>query len=291
MKVTGFTFIRNAVRLDYPIVEAITSVLPLCDEFVVMVGDSDDGTRGLIESIGSSKIRIYDSVWDDSLRTGGRVLAVETDKALSKVSSDTTWAFYIQGDEAVHERFHPHILEAMERWKDDVRVEGLLFDYLHFYGSYDFVGDSSRWYRKEVRIIRYDPQTYSFRDAQGFQKNGRPLRVKPSGGTVFHYGWVKPPEKQMEKQRQFHRLWHDDAAVRAITGDASAFDYSGIDSLARFNGTHPAVMSRRIAEKNWTFDFDPTRKRLSFKSRFKMWVERFTGWRIGEYRNYRVVKD
>src|SRR3954467_2993440 len=81
MKVSGFTFIRNAVKNDYPIVEAITSILPLCDEFIVMAGNSDDGTRELIEAIGSPKIKIIDSVWDDSLKEGGRVFAAETDKA------------------------------------------------------------------------------------------------------------------------------------------------------------------------------------------------------------------
>ncbi|MFM2134671.1 MAG: hypothetical protein RL021_71, partial [Bacteroidota bacterium] len=250
MKVSGFTFIRNAVRLDYPIVEAITSVLPLCDEFIVMVGDSDDGTRELIASIDSDKIRIHDSIWDESLRSGGRVLAVETNKALERISPDSTWAFYIQGDEAVHEKFHPAIRKSMERWKDDPAVEGLLFDYLHFYGSYDFIGDSVRWYRNEVRIIRPGIGIYSFRDAQGFQKEGRPLRVRRADATVYHYGWVKPPEKQMEKQRQFNRLWHSDEQVRKMTGDSAVFDYSKIDSLARFTGTHPAVMIPRIANKN-----------------------------------------
>ena len=48
MKVTGFTFIRNAIRYDYPVKEAILSILPLCDEFVVAVGKSDDDTRSLI---------------------------------------------------------------------------------------------------------------------------------------------------------------------------------------------------------------------------------------------------
>jgi hypothetical protein len=102
---------------------------------------------------------------------------------------------------------------------------------------------------------------------------------------------VKPPEKQMEKQRQFNRLWHSDEQVRKMTGDSAVFDYSKIDSLARFTGTHPAVMIPRIANKNWTFDFDPTRKRLSFKASLKLYVERLTGWRIGEYRNYRIIKD
>ena len=102
MKVTGFTFIRNAIRFDYPIVEAITSILPLCDEFIVVVGNSEDSTFDLIKNINSVKIKIINSTWDDSLREGGRVLAAETNKALVAISDDTNWCFYIQGDEVLH---------------------------------------------------------------------------------------------------------------------------------------------------------------------------------------------
>lgn len=289
MKVCGFTFIRNAVRFDYPIVEAITSVLPLCDEFVVLVGNSDDNTRNLIERIGSDKIRIYDSVWDDSLREGGRVLAEETNKAMQFLPDDTTWAFYIQGDEVIHEKYHQAIHDSMELYKYDVKVEGLLLNYTHFYGSYDFIGDSTKWYRKEVRIIRKDSKIYSFRDAQGFQKNGRPLKVKAVDAFVYHYGWVKPPEKQMEKLKYFHKLWHSDEWVEKNIIPAEKFDYSQIDSLAHFKGTHPSVMDKRIMSTNWKFDFDPTQKKLSFKSKFKLSLEKITGWRIGEYKNYKLI--
>ncbi|HQV99585.1 MAG TPA: glycosyltransferase family 2 protein [Bacteroidia bacterium] len=289
MKVCGFTFIRNAIRFDYPIVEAITSVLPMCDEFIVLVGNSDDNTRNLIERIGSDKIKIHDSVWDDSLREGGRVLAEETNKAMLLLPDDTTWAFYIQGDEVIHEKYHQTILSAMDQYKYDVKVEGLLLNYTHFYGSYDFIGDSTNWYRKEVRIIRKDSMIYSFRDAQGFQKNGRPLKVKAVDAFVYHYGWVKPPEKQMEKQKYFHKLWHNDEWVEKNIVSADKFDYSQIDSLAHFVGTHPSVMEKRIQATNWHFNFDPTQKRLSFKSKFKLTLEKITGWRIGEYKNYKLL--
>jgi hypothetical protein len=290
MKVSGFTFVRNAVKLDYPVVEAITSILPLCDEFIVLLGNSEDETRALIESIGSEKIKIHESVWDERLRSGGRVLADQTNKALSKVADDSVWAFYIQADEVVHESFHPAIRAAMNEYKFDLEVEGLLFNYTHFYGSYDFIGDSTRWYRKEVRIIRNDKSIYSFRDAQGFQKNNRPLKVKQLPASVYHYGWVKPPDKQQEKQRQFHKLWHDDEKVSEIVGDKDVFDYSAIDSLSRFTGSHPFVMEERIRKKNWTFQFDPTIKKLSLKSRIKIVIEKLTGWRIGEYKNYRLLR-
>ena len=290
MRVSGFTFIRNAVKYDYPIVEAITSVLPVCDEMIVCLGNSEDSTRALLESIGSQKLKISDSTWDDSLREGGRVLAVETDKAFDLVSPESDWCFYIQGDEVIHEKYLPAIVEAMERYKDDDRVEGLLFDYVHFYGSYDYVGDSTQWYRREIRIIRNDKSIRSYRDAQGFRKNGRSLRVKRIPASVYHYGWVKPPSRQQEKQKYFNKLWHTDAWMKANISNASEFDYSNIDSLAQFNGTHPSVMHRRIAEKNWTFSHDISKKRLSLKARLRLAIERLTGWRPGEYRNYKIIR-
>lgn len=289
MKVSGFTFIRNAIKFDYPIVEAISSILPLCDEVVVAVGKSDDETRNLIENIGSNKIKIIDTVWDDTLREGGRVLAVETDKAFDALSADSDWAFYIQGDEVLHEKYIPAIKEGMERWLNDDNVEGLLFNYQHFYGSYDFIGDSRRWYRREVRVIRNDKSIRSYRDAQGFRKNGRPLNVKHIEATMYHYGWVKPPEAQQAKQQSFNKLWHSDDWVEKKIPKVESFDYSNIDSLKHFTGTHPEIMKKRISALNWDFTFDPSKKKLPLKSRFLHSIEEITGWRPGEYRNYKII--
>ncbi|MBI1780261.1 MAG: glycosyltransferase family 2 protein, partial [Sphingobacteriales bacterium] len=146
MKISGFTIIKNAVINDYPIVEAIQSILPVVDEMVVSIGDSEDSTEQLIQSINSPKIKIVHSVWDPSLRKGGKILAVETDKAFQHISPAADWAFYIQGDEVLPEQYHAAVRAAAEKYKDDKRVDGLLFKYLHFYGSYDYVGDSRKWY-------------------------------------------------------------------------------------------------------------------------------------------------
>lgn len=289
MKVSGFTIARNAVKFDYPVVEAITSILPLCDEFIVNVGKCEDGTLELIRSIGSDKIRIVDSVWDDTLREGGRLLAVETNKAFDAIAADSTWAFYIQADEVLHERYLGVVREGMEAHKYNAQVEGLLFNYTHFYGSYDYVGNSRRWYRNEVRVIRNDKQIRSYRDAMGFRKNNEKLKVKPLDAWMYHYGWVKPPRAQQEKQKSFHKMWHDDKSAGRMAGAAEEFDYTQIDSLDLFKGTHPAVMQKRIAEKNWQFHFDTSKIRLSLKDRLLMQVEKRTGWRPGEYRNFRVI--
>jgi hypothetical protein len=289
MFVSGFTFVRNAIKFDYPVVESITSILDLCDEFIVMVGNSEDGTKEHVQNINSDKIKIFDSVWDDSLREGGRVLAIETDKAFSKISEKADWCFYLQADEVVHEKFLTVIKEEMLKYKSDNRVEGLLFKYLHFYGSYDFVADSRKWYRHEIRIIRNDKNIHSFRDAQGFRKNDRKLNVKLIDAYIYHYGWVKPPGMQQEKQKSFHKHWHDDARVKEKVGNANEFDYSKIDSLKKFESTHPKVMLRRIREKNWEFNFDPLKKNFSMKDRLLTSIEKTTGKRVGEYRNYKII--
>ncbi len=290
MKVAGCTFIRNAVKYDYPVKEAILSVLTLCDEFIVVVGNSDDGTRKLIESIGDHRIRIFDSTWDDSLREGGKVLADETNKALDNISAGNDWVFYIQGDEVFHEHGIEAVTDAMKKHLNNHAVEGLLLNYHHFYGSYDYIGDSRKWYRKEIRVIRNDPSIRSYKDAQGFRKNGKKLKVKPVYAFMHHYGWVKPPETMQAKQRSFHKMWHSDQWVDEHIEDAGLFDYSKIDSLALFRGTHPKVMQDRIAKKNWRFSFDPSKNKQSLKMKILSLIEFLTGWRVGEYKNYRVIK-
>jgi hypothetical protein len=289
MKVSGFTVIRNAIKYDYPIVEAIQSILPLCDEVVVAVGNSDDNTLELIQNI-DPKIRIVETIWDDSLREGGRVLAVETDKAYAAISADSDWAFYIQGDEVIHEKYHPVILAAMQKYKGDLKVEGLLFNYKHFYGSYDYIGSSLSWYLDEIRIIRNRQDIFSYRDAQGFRKlPNQKLSVKKIDAYVYHYGWVKAPEVMQKKQESFHKMWHDDSWVEENVVKAVEFDYqSKIDQLKLFDETHPLVMQKRIADKNWKFEYDISYNKIRMKDRLKNLLRNYLNIDI-RYKNYNKI--
>ncbi len=213
-------------------------------------------------------------------------MAVETNKVLDQLPP-ADWVLYLQADEVLHEADYPAIRQAMSQHLADKRVEGLVFDYVHFYGSYAWVGISRRWYRREVRIIRPWPEIRSYQDAQGFRKNGHKLWVKPAQARVFHYGWVRPPELQAQKLRQLHRYWHQDDWIEAAVGQG--FCYEVNDRLQRFTGTHPAVMQERIAQAHWLFHYDPHRVRLPLKERLSYWFETRTGWRIGEFRNYRLL--
>ena len=290
MKITGFSFIKNALIYDYPVVEAITSVLPLCDEFIIAVGKSDDETYKLIESIDRQKIRIIETIWNEDLREGGRVLALETDKAFAEIPDDTVWAFYIQGDEVVHEKYLDTIYENMQRYKDDPVVDGLLFKYLHFYGSYDYVGTSSNWYKNEIRVIKNDKSIYSYRDAQGFRKKDDvKLKVKPIDAFVYHYGWVKEPKAMQKKQENFHQYWHDDEWIEKNIFKADEFDYTRkLGSLRLFDESHPKVMEKRIEAKNWKFDYDISFNRTTGKEKIKRLLGDYLGLDFS-YRNYQIV--
>jgi len=290
VKVSGFTFIRNAIKLDYPIVEAIQSILPLCDEVIVAVGNSEDDTLALIQSIDPTKIKIIKTTWDDSLRENGAVLADETNKAFQAISPESDWAFYIQGDEVIHEEDHEEIRAKMKLYANDLEVDGLLFSYHHFFGSYDFIGASNNWYKKEIRIIRNTSTIYSYRDAQGFRKDdNQKLNVAAIKANVYHYGWVKDPRAMQAKQTSFHKLWHDDEWMQKNIEDVEIFPYEDhINGLARFKGTHPAIMQPRIDRLNWTFKVDPSRNKKSLKNKLKDLLK-FIGIDTN-YRNYKQIR-
>jgi hypothetical protein len=293
MKVAGFTFIRNAVQYDYPIIEAITSILPICDEFIVAHGNSTDATLELLQSINSPKIKIIQTIWDDDVRSGGRTFALETDKAFQAISPDVDWAFYIQGDECVHEKYLETIKNEMEICLSNKKIEGLLFKYKHFYGSYDFFAHSRRWYHREIRIVKNTKGIYSYIDAQGFRLNNQKIKVKLIEAYMYHYGWVKPPSGLINKIRNFNTFYTaNDDLIENTYPESSDFDYGNADKLIKFTETHPKVMLPRIEKINWKFNFDPTiaNKKLPFRRKLLGAIEDIIGVRLFHYKNYKKIE-
>ncbi len=293
MKVCGFTFIRNAEKYDFPIVEAITSVLPICDKFVVAVGKSEDNTLQLIQNISPEKITIINTVWDENLKKGGAVYAAETNKAFDAIPSEFDWCFYIQGDEVLHEKYLEEVQKSMLKNVNRKEVYGLLFGFRHFYGTYDYVGDCRHWYRKEIRVIRNDKSIRSYRDAQGFRKNGEKLKVTAVNAEIFHYGWVRHPRFMLEKIESVKQFYTGISETEALQkAGEQEFDYGGkYDALARFEGTHPEVMKQRITRLNWNVEVDLTKTNLKLKYRILYKIEKWFGLRLFEYRNYKLKRN
>ena len=306
MRVSGFTFARNAVRLGYPLVPAIQSILPLVDEMVVNVGVSDDGTLELVRGLADPRVAILESAWDETSLARGRVLAEQTDIALARCTGDV--CLYVQADEAVHEEDHPRLRASLARLHADPRLEGLLFDYVHFYGSFHTVGVSRTWYRREVRAVKNRIGVRSWKDAQGFRvwdpppgwdgerprslKPGDParkLRVAESGARVYHYGWVRPPEAQAVKLAEFERLYEGEAARARRLREGFRYDVG--EKVRPFTGTHPAPMRPVVEAADWAFE--PRRRWLRASHLREDLLDLFeaaTGVRIGEYRNYELVR-
>lgn len=291
MKVCGFTFVRNGIKFDYPFVEAIRSILPLCDEVIVAVGKSEDNTLQIVQSI-DPKITVIETIWDETLRNGGVVFASETNKTFQAIPSEYDWAFYIQGDEIVHEKYLPVIKKAMEDNLADKKVEGLLFNYLHFFGSYDYVGARYSWYRREIRIVRNRKDIFSFRDAQGFRiGDNKKLRVKLIDAYIYHYGWVREPAAMLEKIRSTIPLYREDLTEREKADTTTSYEYDkATEPVVKFQGTHPALIQGRILQKNWPFNPDLSLKYASTKDKFKRIIAKWTGWFPGEYKNYKIIK-
>jgi hypothetical protein len=318
MKISGFTMGKNALKLYYPMRKSVESILPLVDEFVVALGDSDedDITRTEIAAIGSEKIRIVDTVWDIEKYPRGMEHAHQTDIAMNLCTGD--WLFYLQSDEVVHEKDLETIRKRCEDLLDDHEIEGLLFRYHHFWGDYQHVQDGHCWYRKEIRIVRNLPEVHSWESAQSFRKipGFEGLNYRQQAGTyklnvaevdaeIFHYGWVRPPRVMQNKIKAFsanHRGKESVAAMEAAHHFDRIFDYGNLSKRTPYTGTHPAVMKPWMTNFNWKEQLrfsGPVQSQNPFtakhdkpKYRVITWIEKnlLGGRRLGEFRNYRLLK-
>jgi len=303
---------KNAGKLFYPLREAIESILPICDEFIVALGDNDpdDDSRARIEAIGSPKIKIIDTVWDLERYPRGMENAHQTDIAMKACSGD--WLFYVQADEVVHERYLPIIQKRCAELLEDGEVEGLLFDYVHFYGDFDHHHLGHDWYKDEIRIVRNLPDMHSWISAQSFRRipefDGVNYRVKEgtlklkvarAHAEIYHYGYVRPPRLMQRKQKSLATIHRGSEAVQALYKDRpNEFDYGPLGRVSRFKGTHPKVMESWMQRFDWAHELNYTRQERNphrekmahdrMKSRILTWIEQnlLGGRTIGGFNNY-----
>ena len=286
VKVSGFTIVRNAIKLDFPVEPSIRSILPICDEVVVNVGRSDDATLDLVRSIDDPKIRILETEWDMS--RGNSVLGIETQRAMRACVHP--WGIYIQADEVLHERGADELAAAIQNYHGDARVEGLLVRYVHFYGGFDTIATHRRWYRREVRAVRLAPELdiRPYQGAQGFRVGPelRKIRARLTSAEMFHYGWARPSQALKEKRDLGRTMypWRN--------ADESLPLLAWIPGIRRFAGQHPAVAREWIEARR----DDPERviapRRFHwrfFRYYISSAIERLTGIRVFEFRNYKIV--
>ena len=298
MKISGFSYVRNGFDYGVPFLESIKSALPICDEFIIAVGDSHDGTKEAILNLKEDKIKIIDTIWDSNLKTGGRIFAQQTNIALDQITGD--WAFHIQADEVIHENQINNIKEAIHKFDADKNVDGFILPFLHFWGGYNYCRNTRRVHNFEVRVFRNNLGVRSYRDSQGFRKyhsiegyendldKGEKLRVKLVQANVHHYNGVRPPQSFRKKAQMFGEQYHEKEAVENKLNKIN-YDWHNVDRVIEFKGEHPCYMQQKVNNQNWNYTFDKTKAKWKLKDRFIQPIEDLIGFKIGEYKNYKLI--
>ena len=299
MKIAGFTYVRNGFDYGVPFLESIQSVLPICEVFVVAVGDSTDGTREAIEQLNSPKIKIIDTIWDMNLREGGKVFAQQANIALDQVQAD--WCLHIQSDEVFHENDLDKIVATIDTYNDDKRVEGFILPFIHFWGGYDHIRNTRRVHNFEIRLFRNHIGVRSYRDSQGFRKyhsfeayengteKGEKLKVKKMDATVYHYTGIRSPDAYAKKVAMFQSYYNTAEGLDKMMASHD-FQMHSVDRTIPFKGSHPAIMHDKVTSQNWEYSY---KKELSVwhkKDKFLQPIEDFLGFKLGEYKNYKLIK-
>lgn len=299
MKVSGFTLVRHGTKFDYPYLESLRSLLPLVDELIINVGIGEDETLETLKRFaneeGTGKVILFESHWpldDPEKRRGGQILAEQTNLALDRCTGD--WCIYLQADEVLHEADYPEIRAKMHEFLENPTIDGLLFKYIHFYGSFDVIRRGRGAYRREVRIIKRASGARSVGDAQSFRlKDSEKPRVVLLNAGIYHYGWVRPPEVMKEKTFFMDTLYHSGTAKTGETATGDNYRYKKIWGLLPFRGTHPEVMKKRISEKDWSWNLNESPLEWSIKDLKKITLDLFeilTDVRLFEYRSYRRTR-
>jgi glycosyltransferase involved in cell wall biosynthesis len=298
IKISGFTYVRNGFKYGYPFIPSIKSLLPLVDELIVVVGDSEDNTREAIVGLNDEKIKIIDTVWDDDLRVSGKIFAQQSNLGLRHITGD--WAIHLQVDEVLHESTHELLRQMIAKAEQDQETEGLLFPFYHFWGDFRHIRNTRKTHPFEIRAFRNTGKIRSYKDSQGFRKyssqeaydngeKGEKLRVINSQVPVFHYSYSRNPSLMKKKAEYFNRFWHDDEWVKNNSTE-QPFDFNDVDKLEVFDQEHPVYMKETIAAKDWEFRYDPSKSNMSTKDKIMYLLNKLTGKRLFEYKNYKLIR-
>lgn len=299
IKISAYTFVRNGIEMGYPFIESIQSAIDLVDEYIVVLGDSTDGSREALLQLNNYKLKIIDTVWDMNIRAGGKLFAIQSNIGLDNVFGD--WVLHLQADEVLHEKDIQKLKDYIYLYNNHPKIEALLFPFLNFRGDYNHIHTGRQAHRFEIRAFKNNSLIRSYKDSQGFRKysslkgyrqdeRGEKLKVAKIDVPVYHYNYVRPPKLMKAKTKVFHSLWHDDQWLETNLSKTIEFDYNEeVDKLEIFYGSHPSIMDQAIMRKDWHFIHDPSKHSLSLRYRILDKIEEWTGIRIGEYKNYKIV--
>lgn len=254
--ISAHIVIRNAVLLDYPFVETCLSILPFCDELVILCERTDDGTVDLCESLRDKfreKVRIFYEEWWNPARKQDCI-----GDAINRCIDlcEGKYHLQLQADEVYHEAQIPLLLEVARRGFADWGG----FTKLNFWSSFEKILPGYRIPQEIIWFARRSlfPKLRSYGDGCSMgTPDSDPNELKgiclKRDIQSFHYGYVRHPVSLV---RKFHHT--DELYGWGVPGyykkavQVGKIDWSSIcteDELYPFLGTHPATMVSWINDR------------------------------------------
>jgi glycosyltransferase involved in cell wall biosynthesis len=194
----GSLFVRDAVRLDYCVEAAIESLVPVCDDVVVLDCHSTDDTLALLRTIETrhSNVRVFPNVpWEQAGNYERLMILANAARELVRAR----WHFMIQADEVLHESSYTALraLVAADGWGQQAfRVRRL-----NLYGDLDHhISLGSR-----LKPCSDEPTRIGLQgvpaggDAESIVEPHGPDRRMVDRVTLFHYGFVRSGQALITK--------------------------------------------------------------------------------------------
>lgn len=242
MELYGFAILRNGVKYDYPFRESLTSLKELTKEVYLALGDSEDNTDDVVTALGDFKT--FQNPWDDAKRVGGLVLSDQTNFVLNKLreekENESSWGFYLQCDELVHENEYQKIQEDIT-YAQNHGFDAVRFRYLHFWLSHNKIAINKKWYPQEIRAVKLQSKAESWGDAQSFRNVEK---IYDSDAVIYHYGHVRNEKQYIQKKADILKMYHSEEKIGKYKKREKKQD--GQTKVLDYFGPHPKLMKDRI---------------------------------------------
>ncbi len=254
MTLHGLICVRDGIEQDYCFVEAIKSLLPVCDRVVVCDGESTDGTQQFLRSWMKLEPKLVLCVYPWPNPVGN-------------IEFWTDWLNYarqhcaakrilqLDADEILDESAYPAIRGYNNQFFRQPFT--LCFDRLNFYK------DTRHLIPPGVclshRVYRYGPQNVWLPsdgpDPRGAEWVGMGVQT---GLQIFHYGYLRKPEAFFKKSRNLHKFFFGTYDSRLAEVENEGREWMGKiqrvewrDELIPYDGPHPKLMHGWLKERGY----------------------------------------
>lgn len=243
MTLGGVLFCYNAIIHDYCVEEAISSLLEVCDEILILDAGSTDGTTELLTKFVSSKcvvVQLGKEEWEK--RHGREKLSYFQN--LAKAMLTTDYYFLLQADEVLSEESFYFIKDAIA-----MNQEAYFVKRINLWGDCNsFINVPENRQPCSTQIIRLAKINYvSVGDGESIDAPAKEWFIDKI--KIFHYGFVRKKEVMKSKiinmqENVFELGYHDPKLDQSNVFDSTLW-FKG-DELSPLKDKHPKFITEWI---------------------------------------------